>query len=42
MAAKLIIEGRALCYVHTPVAYRRALASPRGGPIRSFAKGDPA
>jgi len=42
LAAKLVIDGQALCYVHTPVAYRRALASRRGGPIRSAANGDPA
>ena len=42
LAAKLVIEGQPVCYVHTPVAHRRALASNRGGPIRSIAKGDPA
>jgi hypothetical protein len=42
LAAKLVIEGQPLCYVHTPVAHRRALASRRGGPIRSAAEGDPA
>jgi len=42
LAAKLVIEGQPLCYVHTPVAYRRAIASGRGGPIRSAAEGDPA
>ena len=42
LAAKLVIEGRPVCYVHTPVAHRRALASNSGGPIRSIAKGDPA
>jgi hypothetical protein len=40
LAAKLVIEGQPLCYVHTPVAHRRALASGRGGPIRSAAEGD--
>jgi hypothetical protein len=41
LVAKLIIEGQPVCYVHTPVAYRRAVTSGRG-PIRSIAKGDPA
>lgn len=41
LVAKLVIEGQPLCYVHTPVAYRRALAAGRRGPIRS-AEGDPA
>ena len=41
LVAKLVIEGQPLCYVHTPVVYRRALAAGRRGPIRS-AEGDPA
>ena len=40
-AAKVIMEGQPLCYVHTPVVHRRALGS-GGGPIRSVPKGDPA
>jgi hypothetical protein len=27
LAAKVVIDGEPLCYVHTPVAYRRALWS---------------
>jgi len=27
----VIIDGQPLCYVHTPVAYRRQLAAGRGG-----------
>jgi hypothetical protein len=31
LAAKVIIDGQPLCYVHTPVAYRRQLAAGRSG-----------
>jgi hypothetical protein len=34
MAAKMILDGQPLCYVHTPVAYRRELAARAGGPSR--------
>lgn len=32
LAAKLILNGQPLCYVHTPVAYRRAASSGGGLP----------
>ena len=31
LATMVIIEGVPLCYVHTPVAYRRQLAAGRSG-----------
>jgi hypothetical protein len=31
LAAKVILNGEPLCYVHTPVAYRQPTPSPRGG-----------
>jgi hypothetical protein len=30
LAAKVILNGEPLCYVHTPVAFRQPAASPRG------------
>ena len=42
LAAKLILNGQPLCYVHTPVSYRRALAGGGMGVIRSVHEGDPA
>lgn len=41
LAAKLILDGQPLCYVHTPVAYRRELASGRIGPNRLVSRGEP-
>jgi len=41
LAAKLILHGQPLCYVHTPVAYRRELAAGRNGPPLSAGDGDP-
>ena len=32
LAAKLILDGQPLCYVHTPVAYRRSISSGGGRP----------
>ena len=31
LAAKVILNGEPLCYVHTPVAYRQPTATPSGG-----------
>ena len=33
LAAKVILNGETLCYVHTPVAFRQPAASPRGTPV---------
>jgi len=41
LAAKLILDGRPLCYVHTPVALRRQLGSGRIGLPRLVSRGDP-
>jgi len=30
LAALMVLEGQPLCYVHTPVAYRRQLAAQGG------------
>jgi len=34
LAAKVILDGQPLCYVHTPVAYRRELAARASGRSR--------
>jgi hypothetical protein len=41
LAAKVILDGLPLCYVHTPVVYRRALATERPGSPRLVREGDP-
>ena len=41
LAAKVILDGQPLCYVHTPVVHRRALVTGRGGPSRLIREGDP-
>jgi hypothetical protein len=33
LAAKVILNGEPLCYVHTPVAFRQPTASPGGGRV---------
>ena len=32
LAAKVILNGEPLCYVHSPVAFRRPAVSPRATP----------
>ena len=33
LAAKVILNGEPLCYVHTPVAFRQPATGPRGTPV---------
>jgi hypothetical protein len=42
LAAMVIIDGQPLCYVHTPVAYRRQLAAGRSGRRVPSAEGESA
>jgi hypothetical protein len=41
LAAKMIIDGQPVCYVHTPVAQRRELAARGSGPARAVGGREP-
>jgi hypothetical protein len=40
LSAMVVLNGQPLCYVHTPVAYRRQLAAERGGQGASAGMGE--
>ena len=41
LSARVVLNGQPLCYVHTPVAYRRQLAAERSGQRDSVSTSEP-